>query len=153
MSTPFIRTPEQIAALRAVAESWSATPYAAGGCVKGAGCSCQNLPSAVLRELGHVHPLPPERGSLGKAELLPTMQAWLDAHPDCFAPVAPADIVPGDVLLWHVGTGHLSLALDRGEILHIWQHRSAMICTRVGLSSCRLVGAWRPLVTTSDPLA
>lgn len=149
MSTPFIRTPEQVAALRAAAESWCDTPYAGAGCVKGFGCSCQNLPSAVLRELGHVHPLPPERGTLGKAQILPTMRAWLDAHPDCFAPATAEDIAPGDVLLWSVGTGHLSLALDRGEILHIWQHRTAMICTRVGLSTCRLVGVWRPLAKES----
>mgnify|MGYP001232473593 CR=1 FL=1 len=144
MSTPFIATAD-LARLRTAAEAWVGTPYAADGCVKGAGCSCQLLPSAVLHELGHTHPPAPARGTLRKVELLPAMRAWLEAHPEHFAPVALDAIAPGDVLLINAGTGHLALALERGDMLHVWQHTGAHISARANIVT-RIVGAWRPVV-------
>jgi cell wall-associated NlpC family hydrolase len=145
--TPLIQSDDDVSRLCAIAESWIGTPYAPDGVVKGYGCSCQNLPSYILSEYGSKAPSAPPRGCLMKNEILGVTEQWLDNHPEYFSRVATADeIKPGDVILISAGYGHLALAIDCGELIHVWQRTPAHRTTyKDQLTLSRIKGIWRPL--------
>ena len=142
---PLIETPDDVAKLRAIAESWCGTPYTPDGAVKGFGVSCHQAPSAVLQEFGFTGPKAPAKGGLLKAQIAQAMVDFLNGHPEHFAKVeGPAQ--PGDILVTVFGFGHLVLALDRGDVFHAWQKAGAHIGSAVGDNvDSRLIGIWRPL--------
>jgi hypothetical protein len=145
---PFVSTFEQAETVRAIANTWIGTPYAADGADKGAGVSCHMLPSEILKEAGFPHPAPPKRGRMLRCELLPTMLAWLLAHEGThFVRVDTQAVQAGDVLLFDAGTGHLALALDHTNVIHSWQRQGAHISAfRVPTLLRQLKGIWRPSI-------
>lgn len=145
--TPLIQTPEDMAKLRAIAETWVGTPYAPDGAVKGAGASCHLVPAEILREFGMALPPIPRRTGMTKREIGPTMAAWLDSHPAIFSRVDSPH--PGDLILTEIPFGHLALLLDRGEIVHAWQREGTHVAAyEPAKLTDRVRGYWRPLSTT-----
>jgi cell wall-associated NlpC family hydrolase len=145
---PLIETPEELAALLAEADSWVGTRYAGDGAVKGTGASCAMLPWSILHNVGHRAPLPPSRAGLFKRDLMPAMETWLDGNPEHFLPIPECGdaVLPGDVLFFNAGTGHLALALSFTEIIHSYQSSGVTKTTRTNKKiSDRLIGVWRPL--------
>jgi cell wall-associated NlpC family hydrolase len=138
-----IETPEDEARVIAIARSWDKTPYIGDGAVKGFGCSCSSLPAAVLAEFGHLAPAIPKRGLMPKVQLLPTMRAWLEGHPEFYQQVNKPK--PGDVLLCDAGIGHMAIVVDKGEVMHSNQN-AGVHADQFSYLKTRLVGIWRPVV-------
>lgn len=145
---PYFSTAERVELLRATAAAWKGTPYVADGASRGVGVSCAMLPYSVLVESGFELPAPPARGRTLRCELLPTMQAWLTSREGThfLALDRNAPPLPGDVLLYDAGTGHLALCIDDHNVIHSWQGRGAHISDfRSDHTLRRLVGTWRPI--------
>jgi cell wall-associated NlpC family hydrolase len=144
---PLIQTPEDIARLRAIADSWVGTPWVADGAVKGTGVSCSMLPYAALAEYGHGAPLPPKRATITKREIFPLMERWVAEHPEFYVRVDQNDIRAGDVLIFYIGIGHMALAFGDGVFLHCWQTAGVHFSNLAnGALSDRLKSVWRPIV-------
>ena len=146
--TPFFHSPDRITALEAAAAAWLGTPYVQSGAVKGSGASCHRLAGAVLRDAGMPLPEIPERGRTRMCEYRGAMRAWLDDHPEHFAPVALEALQPGDVLLCQVGIGHIGLFVgDPGaRVLQVLRGRPAQFVSLNDPQVRRYVlAAYRPL--------
>lgn len=143
---PLIESTASAARLREIAAGWAGTPWVAEGCIRGTGASCTGLPYGILREFGMEIPQPRSRIGLAKSEVLPACRAFLDSHPDLFAPVSCGVTRAGDVLLYDCGIGHLALCTGPDEIIHSWQHTGAHFGTTAEARlASRLRGVWRPL--------
>jgi cell wall-associated NlpC family hydrolase len=136
MSTPFFNSPERLAALRAAADSWDGTPWAAGSGVKGArgGVCCHRLVTGILVDAGF--PITQEEvpgGTLNRATHFPgsVMADWLRAHPDRFEefPANPTTLQAGDLLTIRLGLGshHIAIMADHLYVAHSWQGVGAHI--------------------------
>jgi cell wall-associated NlpC family hydrolase len=145
---PYFSSPERIARLLAVAETWKGTPYVQSGAVKGNGASCHRLASAVLIEAGVPLVDVPERGVTRLREYLGVMRTWLDGHPDMFAQVSLDALAPGDVLLCDAGVGHIALYLGGpgASVLQVLA-RAPAHCVSLNDPSnrSRVLAAYRPL--------
>ena len=145
---PYFTTPERIAALEEAASAWLGTPYVISGAVRGSGASCHMLAAAVLRDAGYPMPLPPERGVTRLREYTATMRAWLDGHPECFAPIGLDALAAGDILLCEIGIGHIGLYLgDPGaRALQVLRHTPThTICLNSLHERACVLAAYRPL--------
>lgn len=143
---PLIQTPDDVARLREIAGRWVGTPYAPGGCVHGpqGGIACHMVPSVILREFGHKAPIAPPRGGLLKSQIVGFMVEWLNSYPEHFRKVE--EILPGDVVVMAIPYGHLTLALDKSEIIHVWQGTGVHFTNFSALSfRYELRGIWRPI--------
>jgi cell wall-associated NlpC family hydrolase len=145
---PFFDTPERIARLNAVAQTWLGTPYVQSGAVKGNGASCHRLATSVLIEAGFPLADVPERGTTKLRGYLDAMRTWLDGHPDGFLQVNLDDLAPGDVLLCDAGVGHIALYLGGigASVLQVLRNAPAH-CVSLNDSSnrCRVLAGYRPI--------
>lgn len=110
------------------ARRWIGTPYQHQASVKGAGCDCLGLLRGIWRELKGAEPeTPPPYARDGDSE---TMREALARH---LHPVAPADIAPGDVLLFRMTpkgpARHCGILAEREgafTLIHARQDRRVM---------------------------
>ena len=147
---PLINTPEDIARLMAIAQSWVGTSYVADGASKGVGSSCSMLPYAILTEFGFLTAHPPGRNQMPKKEILPLMVADLASREGIsFQRIAAvASIECGDVLVFDAGIGHMVLALSKRTGIHSWQNVGAhMVVFDNKPFINRIVGIWRPVIS------
>jgi cell wall-associated NlpC family hydrolase len=134
-----------------VAESWIGTPCAPNSAVKGpgGGVSCHNLVAAVLVECGCLPAFDVPQGRMDWARHNSTsiIEAYMDAHPSFERIVVGDQLQPGDILGYQYGrcVHHLSLALDRGELVHVFRQVGAIKGTiNDPTFSSRLKRIWRP---------
>lgn len=149
--TPYFSTPERLGALESAAAAWLGTPYVQTGAVRGSGASCHMLAAAVLRDAGCPLPEVPQRGITGLRGYTTAMRAWLDGHPEHFAPIALADVSAGDVLLCEIGCGHIALVLGEpgARVLQVLRHTPAHLVSLAdaGVRS-HVLAAFRPAEIT-----
>jgi NlpC/P60 family putative phage cell wall peptidase len=115
-----------------VARSWIGTPYQHQASVKGAGCDCLGLLRGVWRELHGDEPetAPPYTPDWAESSGAETLRDALARH---LTPVAPADIAPGDAVLFRMVRGgpakHCGIVAMRDGVLtliHARQNRRVM---------------------------
>jgi NlpC/P60 family putative phage cell wall peptidase len=103
-----------------LARTWIGTPYVHQASLKGAGCDCLGLLRGVWRELYGEEPecAPSYTPDWAEARGAETLRDGLARH---FAPVAPADVAPGDVALFRMaGRGpakHCAIVGEKGGAL------------------------------------
>lgn len=123
----YFQQAEQFEQLRAVAETWVGTPFALNGSLKGAGVSCQHLPTEIYKECGmNVEWMPP-RGTGGAAdqEKENRMSAFIAATGRfLLVPMAVGAyerLQPGDLLTFRVVRGeyHLGLFMERQGLIFL----------------------------------
>jgi NlpC/P60 family putative phage cell wall peptidase len=111
------------------ARGWIGTPYQHQASVKGAGCDCLGLLRGVWRELHGDEPEspPPYAPDWAEGSGAETMRDALARH---LAPVAPADIAPGDAVLFRMVRGgpakHCAIVAMRDDgltLIHARQNR------------------------------
>lgn len=131
MSTPYFSTPERLTALRAAANAWDGTPWAANSCVQGerGGVCCHRLVAAVLEDAG----FPITRaeipgGTLNRATHFEgsVIADGLRNMPDRFQEITPAvwsALQAGDVFTIRLGLGahHVAVMADAETVIHSWQ--------------------------------
>jgi NlpC/P60 family putative phage cell wall peptidase len=114
----------------AAARSWIGTPYQHQASVKGAGCDCLGLLRGVWRDLRGEEPegIPPYTPDWAEARGAETLRDALSRH---LAPIAAADIAPGDVGLFRMAKGapakHCGIVAMRDgalTLIHACQNRS-----------------------------
>lgn len=112
------------------ARSWIGTPYLHQASMRGVGCDCLGLLRGVWRELRGEEPedMPPYTPDWSEATGAETLRDALARH---LAPVAPADIAPGDVALLrmvrHAPAKHCGIIAERDgapTLIHACQNRS-----------------------------
>lgn len=142
-----IKSHEDIERLRTLAEAWKGTPYAPDGAVRGkdGGISCHRVPYQILVEFGMALEEVQGRAGVTKSGMADAMVSWLDGHSDAFKRIQSPE--PGAVICMDVPIGHLVLALDRGEVVHVWHPHGVIIeaFEQVRRSRERVRGIWRPL--------
>ncbi|MCA1995918.1 MAG: C40 family peptidase [Armatimonadetes bacterium] len=109
--------------LVAAAQRWRGTPFREHARVCQGGADCVQLVAALLEETGltgHLE-LPADYvvdvgEHAGRSPLL----AWFMARPEWAGTSDPAEVRPGDVLLFRLGhvAGHAGVALGRGRFVH-----------------------------------
>lgn len=110
----------------ALARSWLGTPYRHQASCKGAGTDCLGLLRGIWREIHGVEPRQVPAYTADWAE--PTGQEVLmEAARDILRPVAMAEAMPGDVLLFRMRPGavakHLGILSQTGpaaEFIHAY---------------------------------
>lgn len=130
MSTPFLVTREAVVA---EARCWLGTPYHHQAALHGVGCDCLGLVRGVWRALYGREPEtpPPYRPDWAEAGGIETLR---DAALRHLVAVEPADIAPGDVLLFrwraHVPAKHVAILTDiQGDVARmIHAHDGACVC-------------------------
>src|SRR5690606_34535921 len=129
--TPF--PPQGGRQIVAAARGWIGTPYRHQASAKGAGCDCLGLVRGVWREVigaepETVPPYAPDWAEVGAREtLLAAARRWL-------VEVAPAAMVPGDVLLFRMAAGspvkHCAILSSLGppqpRIIHAYWGRAVV---------------------------
>ena len=147
----------------AVALTWLGTPYRHQGSVRGVGCDCLGLVRGVWRELyGHeaesVPPYRPDWAETGAVETL------LDAARRWLIEVSPAEMQPGDVLLFRMQPGALvkhcailsalpTLRDPQARMIHAYWGRAVVESWLGPWWRRRLVGVFRfPTLTPERPL-
>jgi len=131
VNTPFFSTPERLAALRAAADAWDGTPWAAGSCVKGerGGVCCHRLVMAVIAEAGFpITQTEIPNGTLNRATHFAgsVIADGLRNMPDRFEEIAPAEwsaLRAGDLFTIRLGLGshHIAVMADHETVCHSWQ--------------------------------
>jgi cell wall-associated NlpC family hydrolase len=145
--TPYFSTPERLAALRAHAEQWLGTPFAAHAMVRGAGVDCVHLGAALYMACGVFTEFSPPNYSLdaGAHQADSQVVGWLDSHP-CFLrfPVP----LPGDCLCFRFGKSehHIGVLVDGAKFIHALPRRSVMFGSlRESYYAHRLAAIYRPM--------
>lgn len=126
------------AAVLAEARLWLGTPYVHGASLRGVGCDCLGLVRGVWRGVygAEPEPTPPYRPDWAEARGRDTLAEAAGRH---LAPVALADVLPGDLLLfrWRDGAPakHCGVASGPGRMIHA--HDGACVADVA-------LGVWRP---------
>lgn len=108
---------------RVVAEAgtWIGTPYHHQASLKGVGCDCLGLLRGVWREIVGPEPEVPPAYSRDWAEAL-GQETLAEAAGRHLIPIAPANIQPGDVLLFAVSDDapakHCAIVSAPGRMIH-----------------------------------
>ncbi len=101
----------------AVAEEWYHTPFAGHSCLKGAGVDCAQLLAGVYREAGYWCD---DGIAMPIAYSLQIGQhsadsAYTDVIQRYMREIQESEVLPGDVVVYHVG-----LAFAHGAIIKVW---------------------------------
>jgi len=105
----------------AEARTWIGTPYHHQASLKGVGCDCLGLLRGVWREIVGTEPEVPPAYSRDWAEAL-GQETLAEAARRHLTPIAPADVQPGDVLLFAVSDNapakHCAIVTAPGRMIH-----------------------------------
>lgn len=123
----------------ALARSWVGTPYRHQGAKKGVGCDCLGLIRGIWRERYGAEPETPPPYGIDWAERSGE-ERLRDAALRYFgAPIDPAGMAPGDLLLfrWQEGAAakHLGICSGVGRFIHAYE--------AAGVIESALVPSWR----------
>jgi len=155
---PFFNSPERLAALGAVAQSWLDTPFAPHAMVKGAGVDCVHLVAAIYLHCGVLSEFRPPRYSLdaGHHNKDSQLLAWLNDSPRfASVPFDPASVLPGDTLTFNLGLSehHVGLMLDGQRFIHVLPRRRVIISSLAeSYYRRRVTSVFRPVAADVSPL-
>ena len=125
-------------AVIAIAESWIGTPYRHQASLKGVGCDCLGLLRGIWRELYGQEPETPAPYAPDWAERGGVERLAEAACRHLGPPLATADALPGDVLLfrWRPGMAakHLGILAGAGRFIHAYE--------QAGVVSSPLTPSW-----------
>lgn len=128
MNAPWYNTPERIAALDTVADSWIGTPFRENSAVPGlrGGVSCHFLAPNLHFATGAISRFDVPRGSLRKLlnSAADTIVAFIDENLTPPFGLVPhgEPFIPGDIIVMVRETGHqkhIGTVLSEGWFLHV----------------------------------
>ncbi len=140
---------EKIEGLLAVAGRWRGTPFREHARVCGAGVDCVQLAAAILEEadLAHARDLPPYIVDFGEHADHSPLLAWFQERPEWQSITDPADVLPGDVVLFRVGrvANHCGVALGDRRFIHCLRGHGVLFSRLDDPTYARrFIGAFRP---------
>ena len=147
--TSWFNSPERIAKIQEVADSWVGTPFVANSRCKGkrGGVSCQMLAEQIYLECGVPLTFKAERGSMKwcgvSTESL--IERFVEGQDGFFTAVDDSALA-GDLIGFHIGgcLHHLGIALGEGLFIHCMRGTTTMICRLTSPTfSKRVAKIWR----------
>lgn len=125
--------------------SWVGTPYRHQASTKGLGCDCLGLVRGVWRALYGEEPETPGPYAPDWAEAGGT-DRLLDAARRHCREIAPADMAPGDILLFrwrrHLPAKHTGILVAPGRFVHAYQGNAVVVSALVPQWRRRIAGVF-----------
>lgn len=145
-----MRTPEEIAELRSVCESWSETPFCPNSNVRGAGVCCHKFCGSAYMESGWLpaFELPDGYPYGSQANTSSPFETWLDASPLFQRVENIEEMEAGDLVLSKPSRlpWHLAIYLGDGWFAHVDMRQGVQVTNSLpAVWAKRVTGIFRPI--------
>lgn len=147
MNRSWFNTPERIALLEFKAAKWLGTPWFPNGNTPGMGVSCQELVSAIYREVGFCNVKLDQERMTAKGLKESKVEKFMGERRE-FERIEPRACAPGDMLgfkMYEV-VHHVGIVISENTFIHVLYRDRVRLCSILdGTWSAVLRAAWRPI--------